>query len=79
MKKRSGFQVMSGLIGMVKPLGGYMALAVLMGLAGHLCAAFITILGGWAVLNVLGYPTVFSLDGLFAAAVLCAVVRGFLR
>ena len=79
MKKRSGFQVMSGLIGMIKPLGGYMALAVLMGLAGHLCAAFITILGGWAVLNVLGYPTVFSLDGLFAAAVLCAVVRGFLR
>lgn len=70
---------MSGLIGMVKPLGGYMALAVLMGLAGHLCAAFITILGSWAVLNVLGYPTVFSLDGLFAAAVLCAVVRGFLR
>ena len=70
---------MSGLIGMIKPLGGYMALAVLMGLAGHLCAAFITILGGWAVLNVLGYPTVFSLDGLFAAAVLCAVVRGFLR
>lgn len=79
MKKRSGFQAMSGLIGMVKPLGGYMALAVLMGLAGHLCAAFITILGSWAVLNVLGYPTVFSLDGLFAAAVLCAVVRGFLR
>lgn len=79
MKKRSGFQVMSGLIGMIKPLGGYMALAVLMGLAGHLCAAFITILGGWAVLNVLGYPTVFSLGGLFAAAVLCAVVRGFLR
>ena len=70
---------MSGLIGMIKPLGGYMALAVLMGLAGHLCAAFITILGGWAVLNVLGYPTVFSLGGLFAAAVLCAVVRGFLR
>lgn len=70
---------MLGLVGMVKPLGGYMVLAVLMGLAGHLCAAFITILGGWAVLRVLGYSTAFPLGGLFAAAVLCAVVRGFLR
>lgn len=25
-----------------------------MGLAGHLCASFITILGGYAVLDVLG-------------------------
>ena len=46
MKKRSGFAVMVRLIGLVKPLSGYMVLAVLMGLIGHLCAAFITIFGG---------------------------------
>ena len=48
MKKRSGFAVMARLIGLVKPLSGYMVLAVLMGLIGHLCAAFITIFGGYA-------------------------------
>lgn len=79
MKKRSGFRVMAGLVGMVKPLTGYMVLAILMGLAGHLCAAFITVLGGYAVLNVLGFETMFSLTGIFALAVLFAVVRGFLR
>ena len=49
MKKRSGFKVMSRLIGLVKPLAGYMLLAIFMGLVGHLCAAFITIFGGYAV------------------------------
>ena len=48
MKKRSGFTVMARLIGLVKPLSGYMVLAILMGLVGHLCAAFITIFGGFA-------------------------------
>ena len=32
MKKRSGFAVMARLIGLVKPLSGYMSLAVLMGI-----------------------------------------------
>ena len=54
MKKRSGFAVMARLIGLVKPLTGYMLLAILMGLAGHLCASFITIFGGFAVLDLLG-------------------------
>lgn len=35
-----------------------MRLAIPMGLIGHLCAAFITVFGGYAVLNVLnGQPT----------------------
>lgn len=46
MKRRSGFAVMGNLIGLVKPLTGYMLLAITMGLVGHLCAAFITISGG---------------------------------
>ena len=53
MKKRSGFTVMARLIALVKPLSGYMVLAILMGLVGHLCAAFITIFGGFAVLDLL--------------------------
>ena len=38
-KKRSGFKVMTSLIGLVKPMTGYMILAILMGLMGHLCAS----------------------------------------
>ena len=52
-KKRSGFKVMTSLIGLVKPMTGYMILAILMGLMGHLCASFITISGGFAILSVL--------------------------
>ena len=59
MKKRSGFTVMARLIGLVKPLTGYMILAIIMGLIGHLCAAFITIFGGYAVLEVLDFDTRF--------------------
>ena len=53
MNKRSGFQVMRRLIGLVRPLTGYMLLAIAMGLIGHLCAAFITVAGGLAV-NICG-------------------------
>ena len=51
--KRSGTKVMLRLIGLVKPLTGWMILAILMGLAGHLCASGITVLGGYAVLELL--------------------------
>lgn len=79
MKKRSGSTVMAQLIGLVRPLTGYMLLAILMGLLGHLCAAFITISGGYAVLSLLGYATPLPLKGLFIAAVVFALLRGMLR
>ena len=71
MKKRSGFAVMARLIGLVKPLTGYMLLAILMGLAGHLCASFITIFGGFAVLSFSMYMfrPVFSCTSPFTASV----------
>ncbi len=79
MKKRSGLTVMARLIGLVRPLTGYMLLAILMGLLGHLCAAFITISGGYAVLSLLEYATPLPLKGLFIAAVVFALLRGMLR
>ena len=79
IKKRSGFQVMARLIGLVKPLTGYMFLAVFMGLIGHLCAALITVFGGYAVLEALHFDTPFPLTALFICVVTFAVVRGFLR
>ena len=70
---------MARLIGLVKPLAGYMFLAIFMGLIGHLCAAFITIFGGYAVLEALRFDTPFTLTILFVCLVVFAVVRGFLR
>ena len=76
---RSGFQIMARLLGLVKPLTGYMVLAVAMGLAGHLCAAFITIFGGYAVLQVLNPAWSVSLNSIYAALLMFALLRGFLR
>ena len=77
--KRSGFNVMTRLVGLVKPLAGYMILAIFMGLIGHLCAAFITVFGGFAALNVLGIGTSMSLNVIFICLIVFALVRGFLR
>ena len=74
--KRSGFQMMARLVGLVKPLSGYMILAIVMGLIGHLCAAFITVFGGHAIMNVLnGWSTTV----LFSTVLAFALLRGFLR
>ena len=77
--KRSGFKVMGQLIGLVRPLTGYMVLAILMGLAGHLCAAFLTILGGCSVLRVLGFETALGLTAMFVCMAGFALLRAVLR
>lgn len=74
--KQSGFQVMKKLIGLVRPLSGYMILAVTMGLVGHLCATFITVFGGFAIVAVLkGAATA----AIFGTVAVFALVRGGLR
>lgn len=70
---------MARLIGLVKPLAGFMVLAVAMGLAGHLCASSITIFGGYAVLGLLGFDTPLGLKAMIASVVLFAVLRAALR
>lgn len=77
--KRSGLNVMTRLIGLVKPMLGFMLLAIAMGLLGNLCATFITVFGGYAILYVLHPEWSMSLGWVFAAVLLFALVRGFLR
>ncbi len=77
--KRSGWKVMTRLIGLVKPLTGFMTLAVLMGLVGHLCATFITVFGGFAVLELVGLGGGLSLTTIFVCLAVFALLRGFLR
>ncbi len=78
IKSRSGFTVCMKLIGLVKPLTGFMVGAVTMGLAGHLCASFITIFAGYALLSYLGCNSL-NAAVIFAFMVLFALVRAGLR
>lgn len=79
MKKRNGFTVMTRLIGLVKPLAGFMVLAIFMGLIGHLCAAFITVFGGYAILDLMRFDTPLGLTALFLSVGVFALLRGILR
>lgn len=79
MKKRSGFQVMLGLIGLIKPMLGFLALAIMLGCLGNLAATFLTILGGYGLLNVVGIQTALSLKFVIVALLVLAVCRGILR
>lgn len=76
MKKRTNLCISIKLTYLVKPLTGFMILAVFGGIAGHLCAAFIPILGGYAFLGLLGYPVPFSLTGVTVLVLMSAILRG---
>ena len=78
-KRRSGFQVMAGLIGMIKSMLGFMFLAILMGCIGNLMASFITILGGYGFLSVIGALDNVNLTWVFTFLILFALLRGVLR
>lgn len=64
---------------LVKPLRGYMLLAVFMGVLGHLAASLITVMGGFAILDAIGRPFLITLPAAFAAAAVFAAARGILR
>lgn len=79
MKKRSDLSIMLRLITLVKPLAGYMTAAVAMGVAGFLCAQFITILGGYAMLDVLKLHAEISISAIFVLVLVLAVLRAVLK
>lgn len=79
MKKRRGLKVMLQLIGLVKPLVGYMLLAIGMGFAGHLCATLITVFGGYGVLAYLGFQTALDIKVLGISVCVFAALRGVFR
>ena len=78
-KTRGNFAVMARLVGLVRPLLGVMAGAVAMGVAGFLCAIFIPVLGGWALLDILGLGAPLALGTIFACVLVFALARGVLR
>lgn len=66
MKTRSSLTVMLRLIKLVKPLSATMFLAIFMGTLGFCCASFLTVLGGYALLEIL--------NGTTSIAIICIVI-----
>lgn len=79
MNKRSTTKVMWKLLALVKPLSGWMSIAVITGVLGFLCAGFITVLGGYGLLNVLGINTAVSIKNIFVLMAIFAILRGVLH
>ena len=78
-RRRSGPAIAARLIGLVKPMLPIMLCAILMGVAGSLCAIFITVFGAFALLHVLGMAAPLSNSILFGAVVVFALLRGVLH
>ena len=79
MKKRSKAGTLLKMLGLVKPLTGFMCLAVLTGTLGYLAVQFIPILGGFAVLHGLGHDTPIGIAAIWVCLVLFALLRAVLR
>ena len=79
MKKRSKIGTLLKMLGLVKPLTGFMCLAVLTGTLAFLAVQFIPILGGYAVLHGLGYDTPIGITAIWVCLVVFALLRAVLR
>ncbi len=79
MKRRGNWTIMTRLITLVGPLLPVMVLAIALGVAGFLCATFLTIFGGWALLEAAGLGAPMALTALFVCMGLFALARGILR
>ncbi len=79
MKKRSKIGTLLKMLTLVKPLTGFMILAVTCGTLAYLAVQFIPILGGFAVLNGLGFDTPISITAIWVCLVIFALLRAVLR
>ena len=70
-KRRSDIAIMRRLIVLVKPLTGVMITGIILGVAGFLCAIFLTIVGGIGVIKGL---SVFGGDVMFGSTALDEVI-----
>ena len=78
-RTRGNFNVMCRLVGLVKPLAPVMVCAVLLGVAGFLCAIFIPVLGVYALLDTLLPAAPVALGTICMLLPVLAVARGVLH
>ena len=75
MKRRSSFEIMMRLIGLVKPLLPVMLMAITLGTIGYLCAIFLTIIAAQVITNSLNYPV----SSILTFMIVIAISRGILH
>ena len=79
MKRQNKALILFRMLKLVKPLSGFMILAVMLGTLGFLTAEFIPILGGEAILIGLGIQTRLSWNTLVWLLLTFAVLRAIFR
>ncbi len=75
----SKVKVLFRMLALVKPLAGFMVLAVALGTLGFLTAQFIPILGGYAVFTGLGIETGVTFKTVVIVLLMFAVLRAIFR
>ena len=75
----SKVKVLFRMLALVKPLAGFMVLAVMLGTLGFLAAQFIPILGGYAVLTGIGTETGITFKTVVILLLVFAVLRAIFR
>ena len=78
-RTRGNFNVMYRLVGLIRPLTPVMVCAVLLGVAGFLCAIFIPVLGVYALLDSLHFSVPVVLKTACILLPILAVARGVLH
>lgn len=74
--------VMRRMLGLARPMAGTIALAVLFGIVGHLCATFIPVLAvaaGLSAAGVIAHPFGLTLTSVIVVLVAMSIVRGVLH
>lgn len=74
--KRSVFNIVSRLLLLVTPLMGHMLVAIITGVLGFICASFVTVLGGYLMLNVFNNNPITTI---IVAMFILAILRGILH
>jgi len=77
--RRSGIKIMASLIVLLGSLSYIMALAVVNGSLGFVCAMGVTLFGAFGVAKALGESIALSYGWIIGLAIGCGVLRGLLR
>ena len=76
MKQESNFKLMLRMSSLVKPLTGYMILAITLGVTGFLCAIFIPYFASLLIAHIAIQAPDFPISVFFIIMGVCAILRG---
>ena len=79
MNKQSKLMILLRMIKLVKPLSGFMILAVILGTFGFLTAQFIPVIGGYGILTGLGIDMGLTYRSILIILVVLALLRAVFR